>query len=67
MQRPPPPSGPPPSDPIPSVPEPAAGAPGRRFAPDESRCELCGFTLFVERHCKVICPNCGYTRDCSDP
>ena len=39
----------------------------RRFGPDESHCELCGFALSLERHCKIICPNCGYTRDCSDP
>jgi predicted RNA-binding Zn-ribbon protein involved in translation (DUF1610 family) len=38
----------------------------RRFA-DESRCDLCGFLLAVEHHCKIVCPNCGYTRDCSDP
>lgn len=21
----------------------------------------------VEIHCKIICPNCGFTRDCTDP
>ena len=34
---------------------------------DESRCELCGFPSAIERHCKIVCPNCGFTRDCSDP
>lgn len=29
-------------------------------------CERCGFAMY-DRHCKVLCPNCGYTRDCSDP
>ena len=29
-------------------------------------CELCGGPT-VERHCKVVCLNCGYKRDCSDP
>lgn len=29
------------------------------------RCDLCGFTM-IERHCKVICPNCGQRWDCSD-
>ena len=29
-------------------------------------CEICGQRM-SERHCKIICPNCGYTRDCSDP
>ncbi len=29
-------------------------------------CELCGTEMFG-LHCKLICPNCGYRRDCSDP
>jgi len=29
-------------------------------------CPICGFPS-VEEKCKVICQNCGYTRDCSDP
>ena len=29
-------------------------------------CEVCGMEMFG-LHCKVICPNCGYRRDCSDP
>ncbi len=29
-------------------------------------CEICGQTM-DEQHCKIICKNCGYTRDCSDP
>ncbi len=29
------------------------------------RCDRCGFEM-VERHCKVICPNCGARWDCSD-
>ena len=29
-------------------------------------CELCGSEMFG-LHCKLICPNCGYRRDCSDP
>ncbi len=32
----------------------------------EPRCELCGGPV-VERHCKVVCLNCGFQRDCSDP
>jgi hypothetical protein len=55
---------PPPPDPAPSD-EPLL--PGRRVHPDPGRCEICGFPLCLERHCKIICPNCGYTRDCSDP
>ncbi len=29
-------------------------------------CELCGAEFFG-LHCKLVCPNCGYRRDCSDP
>jgi hypothetical protein len=31
-----------------------------------ARCELCGGRV-EERHCKIVCLNCGYQRDCSDP
>lgn len=29
-------------------------------------CDLCGGPT-LERHCKIVCLRCGYTRDCSDP
>jgi exosome complex RNA-binding protein Csl4 len=29
-------------------------------------CERCGERM-EERQCKIICTNCGLTRDCSDP
>ena len=29
-------------------------------------CERCGARM-EERQCKIICPNCGSYRDCSDP
>jgi hypothetical protein len=29
-------------------------------------CERCGETM-VEQQCKILCPRCGYSRDCSDP
>jgi exosome complex RNA-binding protein Csl4 len=29
-------------------------------------CERCGERM-EERHCKIRCGNCGFTRDCSDP
>lgn len=29
------------------------------------QCDRCGFQM-VQRHCKVICPNCGARWDCSD-
>jgi predicted RNA-binding Zn-ribbon protein involved in translation (DUF1610 family) len=34
--------------------------------PSNEECELCGAEMFG-LHCKFICPNCGYRRDCSDP
>jgi rubrerythrin len=33
---------------------------------DGLTCEICG-TRMLQRQCKIRCPNCGYTRDCSDP
>jgi hypothetical protein len=29
-------------------------------------CEVCGTEMYG-LHCKLVCPNCGYRRDCSDP
>ena len=29
-------------------------------------CDLCGVPM-LDRHCKLLCPSCGYQRDCSDP
>jgi hypothetical protein len=29
-------------------------------------CEVCGERM-EERHCKIVCKNCGRLRDCSDP
>ena len=29
-------------------------------------CDICGPAMLA-RHCKLLCPSCGYTRDCSDP
>jgi len=34
-------------------------------APKE-KCWLCDGKV-VERHCKIVCLKCGFTRDCSDP
>ncbi len=30
------------------------------------QCDLCGARM-RQRHCKLLCPQCGYQRDCSDP
>ena len=38
----------------------------RHAAPAPRLCDLCRSPV-VERHCKVVCLNCGYQRDCSDP
>lgn len=35
--------------------------------PQGPHCDICGGNSITERNCKVICNNCGYTRDCSDP
>ena len=29
-------------------------------------CEICGAEMYG-LHCKLVCANCGYRRDCSDP
>lgn len=33
---------------------------------DDPHCDLCGAPM-RELHCRIICPVCGYQRDCSDP
>ena len=33
---------------------------------DAQECEACGARMYG-LHCKIVCPNCGYKRDCSDP
>jgi len=44
-----------------------AGSPFRlREVPREHVCECCGTVMF-DHNCKIVCPNCGYKRDCSDP
>ena len=39
-----------------------------RFSPraEDLLCEICGAQM-IQRQCKISCPNCGFTRDCSDP
>ena len=64
----------------PSLPRPYTGSMLKRDGEDEGmrgarpeaqepvreECELCGSEMFG-LHCKLICSNCGYRRDCSDP
>ena len=59
--------------PAPAAPDPAPvtnPAPTRFFTrreiPSVHVCELCG-TVMYDHNCKIVCPNCGYKRDCSDP
>ncbi len=37
-----------------------------RSSQEHPICERCGAEM-QEIHCKIVCPRCGYTRDCSDP
>ena len=61
----------PPPEPVPTPaaaePKPPAYTPlKRREIPSVHVCELCGATMY-DHTCKIVCPNCGYKRDCSDP
>jgi hypothetical protein len=70
------PAAPAPPSPSPAstgLPEPQTGdapPPPSPFRPREIPkthvCELCG-TVMYDHSCKIVCPNCGYKRDCSDP
>lgn len=59
--------------PVPAAALPQSAAPShsappfkRREIPSVHVCELCG-TVMYDHNCKIVCPNCGYKRDCSDP
>lgn len=54
-----------PPDPAPAAPAPPAPL-RRREIPSVHVCELCGTPMY-DHNCKIVCPNCGYKRDCSDP
>jgi hypothetical protein len=55
-------------------PEHAPAPQERDPAPDDApgsmppgvHCDICGAPMY-ERHCRIICPQCGYQRDCTDP
>ena len=51
-----------------SQPAPESGRPMTRSVGGElvHVCERCGEQM-EERKCKILCGNCGYYRDCSDP
>ena len=43
--------------------------PNERTVPPEEQifyCDLCGNQM-LNLHCKLVCEQCGYKRDCSDP
>jgi len=56
------------------APEPRAGEPQQQKPATDAllqsiikpKCDLCG-SLMIEWHCRMMCPMCGYQRDCSDP
>lgn len=56
--------------PAPSAPPPTpppGWTPFREVRPPAvHHCECCGARMF-DHSCKIVCPNCGYKRDCSDP
>jgi hypothetical protein len=33
---------------------------------DDTYCWVCGAPI-VDVHCKIVCKQCGFMRDCSDP
>lgn len=38
------------------------------FDPDAPiACDVCGAEMRYTRQCRIVCGQCGYTRDCSDP
>jgi rubrerythrin len=55
-----------PAPPQQSVPAAPARFFTKREIPAVHECELCGAVMF-DHNCKIVCPNCGYKRDCSDP
>ena len=54
----------------PAAPPPQPAPPGtpfqKREVPTQHFCDICGVEMF-DHNCKIVCPNCGYKRDCSDP
>ncbi len=34
--------------------------------PTQHFCDICGVEMY-DHNCKIVCPNCGYKRDCTDP
>jgi len=45
---------------------PPPAPPRKEEVPTHHSCDVCGVVMY-DHNCKVVCPNCGYKRDCSDP
>jgi hypothetical protein len=43
-----------------------ADHPAKRNPAADAVCWCCGGRT-LDRHCKIVCTNCGFMRDCSDP
>lgn len=50
----------------PPEPEPVIDPASGRDEKGVTHCDLCG-TPMLEWHCRLVCPACGFQRDCSDP
>jgi len=51
----------------PPEPAPPAAPPFRKVeVPTQHFCDICGVEMY-DHSCKIVCPNCGYKRDCTDP
>lgn len=37
-----------------------------RCETEENMCPQCGRETLTDRHCKVVCEQCGYTESCED-
>jgi hypothetical protein len=55
-----------PKPPAGETPEPAPATDALLQSIIKPKCDLCG-SLMIEWHCRMMCPMCGYQRDCSDP
>jgi Zn finger protein HypA/HybF involved in hydrogenase expression len=48
------------------VSEPLRPGPPETPAGGAVACDCCGAPM-EERQCKIVCPRCGFRRDCTDP
>jgi hypothetical protein len=50
----------------PAAPPPEPAPLGKIEVPMQHFCDICGVEMY-DHNCKIVCPNCGYKRDCTDP